>query len=90
MTLRCGGDSGQCRGQVSVAVAALKAARVMTPFAKASFGILPHHRRHVVLKLDRRSLRLLRTHGRGLSVSVEVSSRGRFIASTRTATLRLG
>ena len=89
LTLRCDGGAGQCRGSVSVADASPQAASVTAPLAHASFSIFAHHSRTLVLKVDRKALRLLHTHRRGIPVTVNISSPARFTASTRTATLQL-
>lgn len=90
LTLRCEGASGACRGQVSVISAGARAATVTAPFAKASFSIASQRGRALELKLDRVATRMLRAHRRGIPVTVDVTSPGRFTASVRRATLRLG
>lgn len=90
LTLGCTGDSGRCAGQVALTVAGPRAANVMPPLARATFSIAPGQRRGLVLKMNRTGQQLLRTHRRGLPVTVDISSHARFTTATRTATLQLG
>jgi virginiamycin B lyase len=90
LTLRCQGGGGQCLGRVSVTDAMTRAASVTAPFATASFSIAGHHHRSLILRMDRRAKRLLRSHRRGVPVTIDISTRSRFTASARPATLRLG
>ncbi len=89
LTLRCAGVSGRCAGQVALTVAGARAADATSPLAKATFRIAPNQRRKLVLSMNRTGQQLLRTHRRGLPVTIDISSHGHFTTSRRTATLRL-
>jgi virginiamycin B lyase len=90
LTLRCQGGGGACAGRISVADAMTRTASATAPFASASFSIAGHHHRSLVLRLDRRAKRLLRSHRHGVPVTIVISTRSHFTASVRPATLRLG
>jgi virginiamycin B lyase len=90
LTLRCQGGGGQCAGRISVADAMTRSARATASFAAATFSIAGHHRRSLVLRLDRKARRLLHSHRRGVPVTIIISTRSRFTTSVRPATLRLG